>query len=104
MMYPFFAGLLLYRSGKLIRIPMAYPVCSGMLILLFCIPAHKFYGLYEAVCIIIGFPIIVAAGAGGQVSGRLAKICSFAGAISYPLYILHYPFIYLYRMDIYKKT
>ena len=103
MMYPFFAGLLLYRSGKLIRIPMAYLICSGMLILLFCIPAHKFYGLYEAVCIIIGFPIIVAAGAGGQVSGRLAKICNFAGSISYPLYILHYPFIYIYTAWIYTK-
>jgi peptidoglycan/LPS O-acetylase OafA/YrhL len=96
MMYPFFAGLLLYRTGKLIRIPFAYLVCSVLLIILFCIPAHPFYGLYEAACIIIGFPIIVAAGAGGQVSGGWARICRFAGAISYPLYILHYPFIYIY--------
>jgi peptidoglycan/LPS O-acetylase OafA/YrhL len=96
MMFPFFAGLLLFRTGKRIRIPMAYLVCSMLLILLFCIPAHAFYGFYEAVCIIIGFPIIVAAGADGQISGRWARLCKFSGAISYPIYILHYPFIYIY--------
>ena len=96
MMFPFFAGLLLFRTGKFIRIPMAYAICSLLLILLFCIPAHKFYALYEATCIIIAFPIIVAAGAGGQISSRWAKICKFAGDISYPIYILHYPFIYIY--------
>jgi peptidoglycan/LPS O-acetylase OafA/YrhL len=97
MMFPFFAGLLLFRTGKLIRIPRAYSVCSLVLILLFCLPTHKqFTGWYEAVCIIVGFPLIVAAGAGGQISGRWAKLCKFSGAISYPLYITHYPFIYIY--------
>jgi peptidoglycan/LPS O-acetylase OafA/YrhL len=96
MVFPFFAGLLLYRTGKLIRIPNAYAFCSLMLIILFCIPAKPVYGWYEAACIIIAFPIIVAAGAGGQISGRWARVCKFAGAISYPIYILHYPFIYIY--------
>ena len=96
MMYPFFAGLLLFRTGKLIRIPKAYSICSLFLILLFCIPTYQLTGWYEAACIIIAFPLIVSAGAGGQISGRWAKICSFSGAISYPLYITHYPFIYIY--------
>jgi peptidoglycan/LPS O-acetylase OafA/YrhL len=29
------------------------------------------------------------------------KLCKFAGDISYPIYILHYPFIYIYIMWIY---
>lgn len=103
MMFPFFAGLLLFRTGKLIRIPMAYLVCSLLLIVLFFIPYVKYNGLYEAGCIIIAFPIIVAAGAGGQISGRWAKICKFSGAISYPIYITHYPFIYIYTMWIATK-
>jgi peptidoglycan/LPS O-acetylase OafA/YrhL len=98
MMFPFFAGLLLFRAGKLIRIPMAYVICSLMLAVLFFMPTFKYNGLYEAACIIIAFPIIVAAGAGGQVTGRWAKLCEFSGAISYPIYILHYPFIYIYTM------
>lgn len=103
MMFPFFAGLLLFRTGKLIRIPMAYLVCSLLLLALFFIPTYKYNGLYEAACIIIAFPIIVAAGAGGSISGRWAKICQFSGAISYPIYITHYPFIYIYTMWIANK-
>jgi peptidoglycan/LPS O-acetylase OafA/YrhL len=96
MMFPFFAGLLLYRMGKLIRIPMAYAVCSLMLIVLFFLPTFKLNGLYEAACILVGFPFIVVAAAGSQISGRWARICKFSGAISYPIYIVHYPFIYIY--------
>jgi peptidoglycan/LPS O-acetylase OafA/YrhL len=103
MVYPFFAGLLLYRTGKLIRIPHAYAVCSLMIIILFCIPAKPIYGWYEAACIIFAFPLIVAMGAGGKISGRWAQVCKFAGAISYPIYILHYPFIYMYTEWVYYQ-
>jgi peptidoglycan/LPS O-acetylase OafA/YrhL len=103
MMFPFFAGLLLFRTGKLIHIPAAYVVCSLLLVLLFCLPTFKFNGIYEAACIIIAFPLIVAMGAGGRINGRWARICKFSGAISYPIYILHYPFIYIYTEWIYLK-
>ena len=103
MMFPFFAGLLLFRTGKVIRLPMAYVVCSIALVVLFCVPTNRFNGLYEAGCVIIAFPLIVAIGAGGQIGGRWAKICNFSGAISYPIYILHYPFIYIYTEWIYLK-
>lgn len=103
MMFPFFAGLLLFRSGKRWHIPMAYPVCSLILLVLFFMPTFKYNGFYEAACIIIGFPIIVAAGAGGKISGRWEKICRFSGAISYPIYITHYPFIYIYTSWIAAK-
>jgi peptidoglycan/LPS O-acetylase OafA/YrhL len=96
MIFPFFAGLLLYRTGKLIRVPMAYIVCSLLLTLLFFLPSDGFSGLYDAACVIVAFPLIVAMGAGGQISGRWAKICKFSGDISYPIYIIHYPFIYIY--------
>ena len=103
MMYPFFAGLLLQRSGKLIRIPMAYLVCSVALTIIFMLPTTQFNGIYESACIIIAFPIIVAAGAGGQINGRWARLCQFSGDISYPLYILHYPFIYIYTAWVAEK-
>ncbi|MDO3640526.1 acyltransferase [Mucilaginibacter sp. L3T2-6] len=96
MVFPFFAGLLLFRTGKLIRIPMAYTVCSVILLILFFIPTYSFNGYYEAAIVIFVFPVIVSAGAGGKIDGRWAKLCKFSGAISYPIYILHYPFIYIY--------
>lgn len=96
MMFPFFAGLLLYRTGFMIRIPAAYLICSLLLAGLFFFPTYPFDGWYEAACIIIAFPLIVAMGAGGSISGRWAQICNFAGIISYPIYIIHYPFMYIY--------
>jgi len=96
MMFPFFAGLLLFRSGKLLSIPAAYIVCSLILTILFCLPVFTYNGLYEALCIIVVFPLIIAAGAGGKIDGKWAKLCKFSGEISYPIYILHYPFIYIF--------
>jgi len=104
MVFPFFAGLLLFRTGKLIRVAHAYIVCSLILVVLFFLPTFKHNGIYEAACIIIAFPLIVAAGAGGQISGRWAKLCKFSGDISYPIYITHYPFIYIYTAwVVYRK-
>lgn len=96
MMYPFFAGLLLFRTGRLIKVPMAYTACSLLLAALFFFPWYSWNGYYDAACIIFAFPLIVAMGAGGQISGRWAKLCKFSGDISYPIYIMHYPFIYVY--------
>ena len=96
MMFPFFAGLLLFRLGKLIRIPKAYTVCSVLLAIVFFMPWTKYNAIYDAAAVILVFPIIVAAGAGGTIKGRWAKLCKFSGDISYPLYITHYPFIYMY--------
>jgi peptidoglycan/LPS O-acetylase OafA/YrhL len=54
-------------------------------------------GLYEALCVICVFPIIVCLGAGEQkVDGVSIRIARFFGDLSYPLYITHYPLIYIY--------
>jgi peptidoglycan/LPS O-acetylase OafA/YrhL len=54
-------------------------------------------GIYDAVIVIIIFPLIVAIGAGGTLqNNRASKISKFLGDLSYPLYITHYPLIYIY--------
>ena len=102
-LYPFFAGVLLCRLGKLIHIKGAFWWCSFLILLVLCIPRigdeHHVWmnGLYEACVVILVFPLIVAIGAGGEiVHARSARICKFLGDISYPLYITHYPLIYVY--------
>lgn len=53
-------------------------------------------GLYCAAIIMFVLPAIVAAGAGSQLQGKkTTAICKFLGMISYPLYITHYPMIYV---------
>lgn len=54
-------------------------------------------GIYESVCVILLFPLIVSIGAGGELKNPFSlKICKLLGAISYPIYITHYPLIYWY--------
>ena len=54
-------------------------------------------GLYEAVCTILIFPLLVYMGASGHISDGFPKrLCKFLGDISYPVYIIHYPFMYLF--------
>lgn len=103
LLYPFFAGVLLMRIGKLIRIKRAFAQSSLLLLAIFAIPRiggteHLWMnGLYEAVCIILLFPLVVSIGAGGTITGKYTlKICRFMAAISYPLYITHYPLIYMH--------
>jgi peptidoglycan/LPS O-acetylase OafA/YrhL len=102
-LFPFCAGVLLCRMGKLIRIPAAFWWCSLLLIIVLSLPRFGgeqnlwMNGLYEAMVVILVFPLIVSAGAGGVIHHpRSARFCKFLGGISYPLYITHYPLIYTY--------
>lgn len=53
-------------------------------------------GLYEALCILVLFPLIVAIGAGSSVKGGTSEsINKFLGDISFPLYITHFPLVYM---------
>ena len=55
-------------------------------------------GLYEAFCILLMFPLIVAIGAGSSVKGGKSEaINRFLGDISYPIYITHFPLIYMHK-------
>jgi peptidoglycan/LPS O-acetylase OafA/YrhL len=103
MLYPFFAGMLLMRLGWRIHLRAAFALCSLLLIVCLSLPrfggpTHLWLnGLYESAVILFVFPLIVAMGAGETIDGTLAhKLCKFCGDISYPLYITHYPWIYLY--------
>jgi peptidoglycan/LPS O-acetylase OafA/YrhL len=54
-------------------------------------------GLYDALAIVLIFPLIIFLGASGEIQSATGKkICKFLGDISYPIYITHYPLIYTY--------
>ena len=103
LMYPFFAGLLLYRVCKTGKIKNAFLWCSLLIIIGLCIPKIGgkdllwTNGLYDSLTIILLFPFIVWMGASGEVKGKYSsKICKFLGDISYPLYITHWPVVLAY--------
>lgn len=102
LLYPFLAGLLLSRVKWLLALRGGFWWCSLVLLLLFAMPrpgggeADWMNGAYEAFVIIVMLPLVVSAGAGSPITGRRSvAVCRFLGEISYPLYITHYPIVYL---------
>lgn len=105
LLYPFFCGLLLSRVNKLIRVRGGFWWCSLLVAVLLCMPCIPggdrgtwtcFNGIYNAICILILFPLIVAIGAGSRVTDkRSVAVCNWLGELSYPLYVTHIPLIYI---------
>ena len=99
--YPFIIGLLISRIGKFIKVKNGFWWCSLILAVLFSIPCvggadNVLNGVYNATCILILMPLVVMMGAGSHIKGeKSAKVCNFLGEISYPLYITHYPLMYM---------
>lgn len=102
LLYPFFAGLLLARLGAKIRLRGGFWWCSLLVAAALVMPhvgstsMPWIDGGYQTLMILLVFPLIVAIGAGSRVSDpRSVRVCQFLGEISYPLYITHYPLIYM---------
>ena len=112
LLYPFLCGLLISRilpahrskgnpSGSPIHLKGGFWWCSLALVILFSVPCIGGKtgvpdGIYQAVCILLMFPLIVLTGSGSVTKGkRSTVVCKWLGDISYPLYITHYPFMYI---------
>jgi peptidoglycan/LPS O-acetylase OafA/YrhL len=103
MLFSFSAGLLLSRVFKPAQVKGAFWLGSLAIVVLAAMPriggsAHLWLnGLYETACFAIVFPLLVYLGASGKTTDAVTtRLCKFLGDISYPLYMVHYPFIYLY--------
>lgn len=103
MLFPFSVGMLLARTFRPRKVKGAFVICSLLLVALFSVPyipsegAVSINSLYEVVCITFVFPFIVWLGANGCGGGGfMAKAVKFLGDISYPLYIVHYPIMYVF--------
>ena len=103
MLFPFSMGMLLSRNFKPMKLRGAFWICTLIMIALFAVPYLEgtesicTNGIYEAFCIIIAFPILLWIGASGTTTDKKStQICKFLGDISYPIYVIHYPFMYLF--------
>ena len=109
-LFPFFGGLLLFRLAKITTVKNAFWLCSLLIVIVLSIPRIGtneqvwMNGIYESIVIIIMFPLIVFIGASGELKGKYStRVCKFLGDISYPIYITHYPLIYLYTGWVYTN-
>ncbi|MBN2484646.1 MAG: acyltransferase [Bacteroidales bacterium] len=111
LLYPFFAGLLLSRAVKPGKIKNAFLCCSVLLVVVLSVPrlggTERVWlnGLYVALSVIVVFPLIVYMGASGNIRGKFAlTVSKFLGDISYPIYITHYPVIYVFMAWVSKNN
>lgn len=103
--FPFLCGLLISRSGRLIKLRGSFWWCSSIIALTLCLPCIPggtkgdiscLNGWYNAICILILFPLVIMMGAGSSISDkRSIAVCKFLGDISYPLYITHFPWTFV---------
>lgn len=115
LLYPFLCGLLISRilpgrrtdanpSGSPIHLRGGFWWCGLAIAVLLAMPniggkMGVADGLFQAACILVLFPLIVLAGAGSKTTdARSTAVCKWLGEISYPIYITHYPLIYM-QMD-----
>ena len=79
MLFPFSMGMLLSRHFKPVKIRGAFWICSAVLLVLFCVPYIEgqspvsLNGVFEAICILFIFPVLVWLGASGQTRRPLSR-------------------------------
>lgn len=112
LLYPFLCGLLISRilpvhqsennfSGSPIHLRGGFWWCALAMIIIMSMPCLQGRqcaadGAFQAISILVLFPLIVLAGAGSKTTDVVStKVCKWLGGISYPLYITHYPIMYM---------
>ena len=103
MLFPFTVGMLLARTFKPRKVKGAFWLCTAILIALFTVPfigaqsSINLNCLYEVLCVMVVLPFVVWLGACGSAEKSLtSRISNFLGQLSYPLYLVHYPVMYLF--------
>lgn len=95
--YSFLAGILVYRNQWLIRNRLGFLGIGFLLAVAFLVPyADSINWITEPLIVLFYFPLLVALGAGVTLSSGTQPVCKFLGDISYPLYMVHYPFLWVF--------
>lgn len=111
MTFAYSMGLWLARVHRPHHIPWAFTLSALFLTLLLAVPKFA-SGIelvptipYQLFVIIALLPLIVWLGASQPASdsGRGHTLCRLLGDLSYPLYIIHYPFMYLLYAHLWSK-
>lgn len=94
--YSFLAGMLIYRSRWIIKNNLGFPGLAVLLSLAFLMPFTAWNWLTESLVVLLYFPLLVALGAGATLKPSMRPLCVFSGNISYPLYMTHYAFLWMF--------
>lgn len=103
MFYSFLIGILIYRSKWILKSRLGFVSISILLAIAFLVPySNHTNQIVDPLIVILYFPFLVSLGAGARLNPLVEKVCKFSGDISYPLYVIHYPFLWLFLSYIEK--
>lgn len=112
--FSFSVGLLMSRNFKPIKVRGAFWICSAIMGCLFAVPyigadtMPWLNACFDIFCTLFIFPLIVYIGASGAMTDsrhtRSARICEFLGMLSYPVYMIHYPVMYLFYSWVWSES
>lgn len=94
--YSFLAGMLIFRFNWIIKNKLGFLGLSFLLLLAFLMPHSEWNWLTQLLVVLVYFPLLVAIGAGANLSQHLKAICVFLGKLSYPLYMTHYAVMWIF--------
>lgn len=101
--FSFSMGLLLTRNFRPRLVGGAFWICAAVIAVVMGCPyvggaePSVWNGVYDLVCTFFVFPAVVWVGACGATTDAFStRVCEFSGRMSYPLYIVHYPVMYLF--------
>ena len=107
MLFPYSIGMYMARIFRPMQIKGAFWKCGLILVVIALLPIVSTEGIpwltgaYDAFCVLFIFPALVWMGASElKIGKQTTDVCRFVGDLSYPLYTIHYPFMYLFYAHI----
>ena len=95
--FSFSMGMIVQRSGWIIKNKLGLLGMTVLLMLAFLTPySEQSSWIVEPLIVVFYFPLLVSLGAGASLSSKHHKINKFSGDISYPLFMTHYPFMWVF--------
>jgi len=95
--YSFLAGMLVYRSNWIIKNKLGFIGVGVLLMIAFFAPYRNAYNwITEPILVVFYFPLTVSLGAGATLTSPFQKLAKLSGDLSYPLYMVHYPFVWVF--------
>lgn len=108
LLYPFLIGMLMRRMQIRIHCTKGPIFAAFLLGLVLCsprlFPAIPFLnGIYEMVCVLFVLPLVLLLSDSDSIGGRCVYLCNLMGEFSFPLYLTHFPFVYL-QIRMYERN
>ncbi len=109
MLFAYSMGMFLARIFRPRPIKGAFGIASVAIIAMVIVPyigdgqSPWMNGIYDTVCALFVLPLLVYIGACGKPTSSTSALCHFLGDISYPLYMVHYPIMYLFYAWLWKE-